>query len=343
MKILITGSDKIYAIENYYVKYLREYGINVFHFPSQNLFLDHYSKNIFNKIIFKAGLSPVYELINNKFKEEVEKFQPDVIWVFKGMEIYPESLQWAKNRNIKLVNYNPDNPFLFSGKGSGNKNITLSLALYNLHLTYNSSVMQQIENKYQLPAALLPFGFEVGAALYNECYGIEEIIKPCFLGNPDIFRAEFIKQLAGLGIKIDVYGHNWPKFIHHPNVSVFNPVYDKVFWKTLRKYRVQLNLMRPHNPESHNMRSFEVPGIGGIQLAPKTEDHESYFKCGNEIFLFSDIEECYYQLKKLLGLPEYEANKIRLNARSRSLNSGYSYAERTGQALIEINNLLVSR
>ena len=53
------------------------------------------------------------------------------------------------------------------------------------------------------------------------------------------------------------------------------------FWKVLRKYRVQLNLMRPHNLDSHNMRSIEVPAVGGIGLFPDTPDHERFFEKGN--------------------------------------------------------------
>ena len=99
-------------------------------------------------------------------------------------------------------------------------------------------------------------------------------------------------------------------------------MYDRVFWKTLRKYRVQLNLMRPHNPDTHNMRSFEVPGVGGIQLAPDTDDHKTYFEPGKEIFLYKNLEECTSQIKKILALNTEDARKIRDHARMRSIDSG---------------------
>lgn len=337
---MVVGSDKIYALENHYVKYLKKFGVEVLHFSAQSIFLDHYNKNTFNKVIFKAGLSAVYKTINTKFRQDVEKFKPEVIWVYKGMEIFPKSLQWAKNRNIKLVNYNPDNPFLFSGKGSGNKNITRSIAAYHLHLTYNLAVKKRIETEFNIPACILPFGFEVSTELYNECCKENEIIKACFLGNPDSLRAKFILQNAKEGIKLDVYGNNWSKYLQHPNINIFNPVYGMAFWKTLRKYRVQLNLMRPHNPDTHNMRSFEIPGVGGIQLAPDTPDHKTYFEPGKEIFLYADIDECVNQIKKLLALKTKDAMEIRDCARMRSINSGYSYKDRTKQALEKIKALI---
>ena len=42
--------------------------------------------------------------------------------------------------------------------------------------------------------------------------------------------------------------------------------------------------MRIHNPDSHNMRSFEVPGVGGIMVAPDTKEHRIFFEVGKEIF-----------------------------------------------------------
>ena len=58
MKLFISGSDKVYAIENFYVKYLKEAGVDVFHFPAQSLFYDHYQKSIFNKLIYQIRFLP---------------------------------------------------------------------------------------------------------------------------------------------------------------------------------------------------------------------------------------------------------------------------------------------
>ena len=339
MRLLIVGSDKIYAIENFYVKYLREAEINVSHFSAQSLFYDYYQKSILNKLIFKSGMSNILERINEQFKLAVSAYKPDIIWVFKGMEIFPQSLKWAKDKNIKLVNYNPDNPFLFSGKGSGNDNLKNAIALYDLHLTYNLEVKEKMEAGYKIPTQILPFGFDVSDDLFEACCAVGEVNRACFLGNPDSFRGKFLQQLAEAGIKIDVYGNNWKKFVQHENVNVFMPVYGDELWMVLRKYRVQINLMRPHNPDSHNMRSFEVPGIGGIQLAPDTPDHRKYFDPGTEIFLYSNVAECARQILFLQSLSITEANKIRIQARRRCLQSGYSYKERSKQALSFIEKL----
>lgn len=338
MRLLIVGSDKVFAIENFYLRYLKESAIEVRLFTAQSIFYDYYQDSILHKILFKAGVSSVLRKINNRFKQEITEFEPQVIFIFKGMEIFPESLQWAKQRGIKLVNYNPDNPFLFTGKGSGNKNVTNSIRLYDLHLTYDGDIKKELEQQYNIPTGNLPFGFDLHDALYNECVKQQEVKKVCFLGNPDAQRAAFIDQLAA-HLPIEVYGNDWGKFVTGKNIIVHEAVYGTDFWKTLYRYRIQLNLMRIHNPNSHNMRSFEVPGVGGIGLFPYTNDHARYFETGKEIFLYKDLTECIKLSKLLLNMSDEEALKVRSAARLKSLQAGYSYRNRALLALQEIKKL----
>jgi spore maturation protein CgeB len=339
MKILIVGSDKIYAIENFYKKYLEQLGAEVKLFTAQNYFYSYYQKSLFNKILYRASLSGIIPEINRLFRQHVGEFKPDIIWVFKGMEITPQSLTWAKGRNIRLVNYNPDNPFIFSGRGSGNSNVTKSIPLYDLHFTYNLEVKKKLEEVYKLPVVYLPFGFDLSDGLFRECAEQGEILKACFAGNPDTKRACFIEKLAEGGIEIDVYGNQWDQFVKNPAITIHPPVYGREFWKILRRYRLQLNLMRMHNEDSHNMRSFEVPAVGGIMLAPDTPEHRLFFDDGKEVFLFSSIEHCVELAHSILNLSQTEADRIRLSARERSLHSGYSYQDRADTALQALKNI----
>ncbi len=334
MRILIAGANSSYAIERFFVRYLNEEpGIMSELFEAQNLFLAYYQKSIFTKILFRLGYKNIYKVINKKLRNKITEWNPDVLFVFKGMEILPETLSWARARGIKLVNYNPDNPFIFSGRGSGNVNVTRSVPLYHLHLTYNSEVKDIMDHKYQIPAVVLPFGFDVDENTYNNCCKLIEIKKLCFVGNPDKYRADFITSLAKAGISIDVYGNHWSRYLNHPCISIFSMVSGDEFWETLHKYRIQLNLMRPHNLTTHNMRSIEIAGIGGIQLAPETKDHLAYFVPNKEIFTYRNLEECKSRINYLLGMTFEESSQIRLAARNRAVLSGYSYKHRVKDAL----------
>lgn len=338
MKLLIVGSALPGALELFYLHYLKQHGnisqIKLFNIHGQ--FHEYYSQSIFHKILFRLQLSGIYKKLNQELLHEVEVFQPTHIWVFKGMEIFPETLQKIRKKAIRLVNYNPDNPFFFSGRGSGNKNITNSIGLYDLHLTYNLSVLNLLTQQRQR-AAWLPFGFESNATIFTECQKETEIVKACFVGNPDRFREDFLCSLADQNIAIDVYGKGWK--IRHPLIQLHASVYGIDFWKTLYKYRVQLNPLRPHNSTSHGMRSFEVPGIGGILLTQQTPEHAQFFSEDEEVFFYSNLATCVEKIKLLLNLSKNEADLIRGKARSRSLASGYDYKSRALEAWNYINKV----
>lgn len=340
MKLLIIGSDKVFSIENFYFKYLNEFGVETKRFTAQAIFYDYYfSGSIINKILFKLGLSNIHQKINTQFKQVVSEFKPEIIWVFKGMELTPASLKWAKEQGVKLVSYNPDNPFIFTGKGSGNANITNSIGLYDFHFTYNLEIQKELQQKYRAKTSFLPFAYDMSQSLFDECATETEVVKACFLGNPDKVRAAFLESLAAKGVTIDVFGQDWSKFVSHKNITANAPVYGDELWKTLRKYRVQINLMRIHNEDSHNMRTFEVPGIGGIQVAPFTKEHNDFFEDGKEIFLYKNVDDCADTINHLLSLSVAQANELRVFAKQAVINKKHSYKDRAMQVLETLKTL----
>lgn len=329
------GADEVWAIDKIYFRHLAEIGADVLMMPAHSRFLQYYQTSLNKKILYRLGLSGIIRKINQDILAVVEDYKPDIVWVFKGMETLPSTLRTIKSRRIKLVNYNPDNPFVFSGRGSGNANITESIGLYDLHFTYDRSIQKLIEDKYRLPVQILPFGYELTDKEYGQILAgnADECRKACFLGNPDKIRAADIKSIADYGIEIDLFGHNWDKFVSHPNISCHGPVYRGEFWQVLRRYRMQLNFMRPHNPHSHNMRTFEVPGVGGILVAPDTIDHREYFVPGEEIFIYNNLKDCAETIRTVVGFSDREANEVRTRARAASEMRGYSYRSRAEMAL----------
>lgn len=329
MRILIVGSSTEIAIEKIYSKYLAISGTETDIFPIKDLVIDKSKSSIWFKIGLRLNTFFVLKKVNAELLNYIERFQPDVVWVFKGMYVLPSTLESIK-KDILLVNYNPDHPFLFSSRGSGNRNVTDSIGLYNLHLCYHLGVKQKIEEQFKIKTAVLPFGFELSQEHYNELLKQEEIKRVCFIGNPDKIRLETIEYIASNETVVDVYGHGWDKTLlrKNPNVSINDALYGFEFWKALRRYRVQLNIFREHNIGSHNMRTFEIPACGGIQLAPFSEEQASFFIEHAEIFFYRTNNELISQIRSLLSTSSNKIDQYRLNARERSLNSGYSYHSR---------------
>jgi len=338
MKILIVGADDNNAIENFYIKHLSKkyFKEHFFFFKAKNIFNDFYNKSLWNKIVYRLGISFILIKINNQLKNFILKNNPDAVIVFKGMEIKPSTLLWIKSRSIKLINYNTDNPFILTGKGSGNKNLKQSLGIYNLLLTYDNSIAERLNTMYNIPCQILPFGYEIETDTQYE--DSKENLKVCFIGNADNYRISFLNKLAEEGIEIDLYGV-WPKRKLHSNINYLGKLDRGLLFSTILKYRIQLNILRIQNKESHNMRSFEIPSIGGIQLAPKTEDHKNYFSENKEIFLYNSLQDCVDKIKYLLSVSVFESKEIRRLAKERCIKSGYSYENRANMLFNYIKEL----
>lgn len=338
LKILIVGSTLPGALENYYRKYLDRNRFEVLSFDPSAFYT---IKSIGSKIKFRYFTRSLYKVANAQLIAYADQAKPDVIWIFKGIEFFPETLKQIKKRNIALINYNPDHPFIRTFVSNGGRNIRDCVPYYDLHFCYSRDLVLQLQTEYSLKAIWLPFGFDLSQADYDRIAGEEEVVKVSFIGNPDALRAKVVERIGRNGIAVDVYGHNWDKYLKHGNsyIRTYGQVNGFDYWKTLRKYRVQLNVFRPHNVNSHNMRTFEIPACGGIQLAPASDEHTLFFTEGKEIFLYHTEEEMIEKINVLLGLSSEGAERLRGAARQRVLDDLASYehrAKQAGEAIMDI-------
>jgi hypothetical protein len=330
MKILMTDSKNDRLLAHFYSRHLREIpGVQLFSLDYVDK-LNRLNKSVINRVAQRVLPYIFLKQINRNIIRSVETFKPDLVWIFKGMEIFPETLEYAKKRGIKLVNYNPDHPFFFAASGSGNAFVKNSIPLYDLHLSYSREILKDLWSSYQIKGEYLPFGFEISEQIFNHSASVPEIEKACFVGCADDERHRVVQLLLKQGIAVDVYGPGWDKYFKsNGKLKVSSGVYNDYLWTVIRSYRVQLNVFRQQNRNSHNMRSFEIPGIGGIMLAPWSEEHVSFFVPDREAFFYRNDEDLIQLAHEILALEKNRAGGIRQAARLRSVQDGYSYAERS--------------
>ena len=100
MKILLIGSDYTWSIERIYNRELEALSHKVELVAVQNMFYDYYYKSVLHKLIYRVGLSNILTKINKILLNKVNNEHYDLIWVFKGMEIFPETLKALKKKRI---------------------------------------------------------------------------------------------------------------------------------------------------------------------------------------------------------------------------------------------------
>jgi spore maturation protein CgeB len=341
LKILMTNTVDDHLLAPQYFAGLQKASANV----SGTYYMDQLNKRLASsllaKVLYRLYPKPVYAPLNKILLQDVELFQPDLVWIFKGMEIWPETLDKIKSKGIKLVNYNLDHPFRYISKGSGNNNVLHSIPLFDLHMSYSQMILEELKNKYPgIKTFHLPFGFHdyVRDMKFQET----EIPKVGFIGHADRHRAKALLMLAENGVPIDVFGPHWNRYFPRKSnhIQVYPAVVGNEYWSTLHRYRAQLNLFRDHNTGSHNMRSFEIPASGGIMLANYSTEQASYFKENEEAFYFRDDQALLERIHYILNMNWSQAEQIRKAARHRSMTSGYAYGERSQLVLNEFKHLV---
>jgi hypothetical protein len=327
-RILIVGNSAPWAIENFYQNHLKNLGYKVELF---NVSEFYNTKSIIERLRFKLMDLSLFKQVNVQLLAYCERVRPDIIWVFKGIEIYPETLMRLNIMGVFLVNYNPDHPFLRSSPSHGGINIEHSIPFYNLLFSYRKDLVTIFREKYCKPAEVLPFGYELKDSEFNRLKVSEQFQRVCFIGMPDKERTAILLYLARMGFKIDIFSelyYNKKVLACNNNIILNKPAYGDEFWRTIMSYRVQLNFLRKHNKNSHNQRTFEVPGAGGVLLTEFSDEQSDFFNEGREIFFFRSVSELPDQISSVLALSKDDSIQLRINARKRSEEHGYSYEER---------------
>lgn len=334
--ILIAGTFGPGAIENFYEKGFEKCGVTVTRFEIAAPYYDAIYKNIFNRLINKLSPAIFYKPVNEGILAFLDRKKFDVILVFKGMQLFPETIVQMKRHAALLVNYNCDHPFRFFSPGAGNSNVLNSIPHFDIHFSYSRHIVTQLERDYKKKAYCVPFGYDSDSG-YTLTASPAYAERFLFIGAYDEERAAYLEKLRAENL--DIYGDTkWNTRNHlRPYVKKAyreRSLYGNDYVSAVHGASGIINLLRPQNivESSHNMRTFEVPGYGGLLISERTEEQETFFEDGKEAVFFEGPEELKDKMT-FLGRNKSITNKIKQAGYNRSVSCKYSYNERSKQLL----------
>jgi hypothetical protein len=291
-------------------------------------------KFITKKFNYCLSIVPVNKLnnllINFFLILKVIKFKPNIIFFIKAENIYSKTLKFIKKysehtclkagkftgdicssqdqptENITLqgpilINFYPDNPFVFWNNNS-NKNILLSLPIYNFFLIWAESLIPVLNAAGAQKVYYFPFAYD------NTIFSKELLLKAqkdktylsdvCFIGTWDPEREYFLSYIHEQlpSITLAIWGNHWKKNISNNSNLIGclrgDAIYHDKIIKAFRNSKIILNFIRKQNIDAHNMRTLEVPACGIFLLTQRTKDQaEKLFKEGESIECFSTPQE----------------------------------------------------
>ncbi len=327
----MVGSFGIGALEHQYSRGLKNNGFEIYEYDIQKEVNSIRELSFLTKAFFKFNQKVYYNKANKELLSLVKSIKPKILFVFKGMEVFPETLAQIKQQGVLLINYNPDHPYLFFSEGAGNINVKNSISIYDIYISYSTTIVNELNRLYK-NSVCIPFGFDETIRVNNN--PIDEIV---FIGAYDKIREAELSSINSE--KLFIYGPtNWGTKLNKKSVLLKKykgkPLYNNDYYNVLSNSIASINFLRKQNiiEGSHNMRTFETTGVGGLLISNRTQEHEAFFDDGKEAFFFSDLNE-------LNNIIQEKLNDIKLitemknAALMRCRKSNYSYADRVNQLI----------
>ena len=335
--VLVLGTFGKGALENFYIAGFEKLGITVSRFDIATPYYNQLQNSVIRKVFNKISIRPFIKPLNNSVLAFLKDKYFDVILVFKGMELLPETVAQLQEHATVLANYNADHPFLFFSRGSGNSNVLKSIPHYNIHFSYAKRIALQLKQNFGKESFVVPFGYDSEAKGNSELLQNNFEDKFLFIGAYDKERSKYLNKLKL--DSLEIYGDDkWAtRNITRPYIrEVFKnkSLFNEEIVNAIGAAKGIINLLRPQNiiEDSHNMRTFEVPAYGGLLIAQRTTEQEAFFEEDKEIVFFDSPEELRDKLLYVKNNPSV-VNTIKSNARNRSIRSGYSYNDRSREMI----------
>ncbi len=287
-KILIIGSKQNYTLDKMYFRALKELKHKVEFY--------HTHDTVRSKFIlfFEKYLSFFYYflirfLLLNYLKK---KNNFDLIIFFKGLYLNKKFLIKVKkfNKKTKLVNIFPDNPLNIYDKNISNPSLLETIDLFDYFCLWSKSIIKKLRNKKNL--LYLPFGYDkyTHIKVKKDKKYSNEIN---FIGSYDIKRAGMLKSIKK---KILIAGNGW-KGIE----NLGRPIFENELSKVISSSSISINILRDQNKDSHNMRTFEIPAMGGLMLTSRSIEQNLFFKENKECLMYNGKKELNQKIKYIMN------------------------------------------
>lgn len=247
----------------------------------------------------------------------------DLVLVLKGAMLDPRSIGYLRLRfNSPVVCWNPDSPFDDAVANCGAW-IPRTIGAYDAYITWADDVAQRL-SAVAARVLVIPFAWDPEIMRPTAGRGVAAG-RIVFIGTGTRERSALLQSLAHM--RPVAFGNRWPKI---EGVDIRPPAFGIEFCRIVGEAKWNINPLRPQNARSHNMRTFELVGAGGNQVAPQTDDHLRFLGVDSRTVLFQSKKE----LESIL-----RSDPCEQPSRAPTLLDGHTYRDRAHQVLAELRIL----
>ena len=352
MRLLLIGDWHSKIHEEALSSSLRKHKIDVIKFSWHQYFKTHCNSflmsRIFSRLQNKFLFGPIITQLNNDVIETAQTSQPDVIFIYRGTHILPQTIQKLHILlpKVFIIGYNNDDPFSPHYPEWFWRHFIESIPLLDLVLAYRVHNIQEfyragarhveLMRSWFVPEQNFPL---ISSQIEEKKFGCDIV----FIGHyePD-GRISYLEEIERAGWRLKIFGSsgNWNKAVskskllrHHLPIQ---PVWGQDYNSALGGAKIALCFFSKLNRDSYTRRCFEIPASGTLMLSEFSEDMSLMFAKNKEVVFFADIPEMMRKIKYFMGNPN-EREKIAKRGRKRVWLNGHDIDSRVKQLLAYID------
>jgi hypothetical protein len=334
-KVMLVGSFGKGALEFSYASAFNDIGCKVESFDISEAEMRYCRFGKFGRLFNKfVPVEPWIHKSNREMVLEVIKKKPDILIVIGQNRVLPSALaQIRAMSSILTVFIWPDT--LLNLK----TNLMVSLPLFNLICTYSQSNLPVFKKLGGQTVSWLPLGADPHmhpVLPQNDTFKCDVAFIGQWRPERELALATLFRDLPDISIKI--WGPDWKRRTKNNKIKGAwqkRSLYGQEFAQASISAKLCLNIIDDTNFPAANMRFFEIPCAGGLQVCSPCPEMENIFIQGETVFYYKSLEELPELVRNLL-LDEPLRNKVALKANHLVLNE-HSYFHRAKQILSLLN------
>ena len=349
LRALVVGRTGVDALEGSYARALRELGLDVTTWDigqalGRNIRLGGVGKLISSILGYDFGAHIAFVLsveqwINRANRELIVaalELRPDVIFVGGVAPVRAGALGQIRAAlpDCKFVLIWPD-PLLQTLP-----HVIDSLPAYDIVASYSRSSTDFFRLMGAPRVEWVPLAFD--PSLHRPELGLSESDRQkyscdvSFIGNYRPEREVLVVSLVENGINVKVWGGaEWKRRARNqkflPRYWAGRPVWGEEFCKVVKASRLCLNIIDATDSAAANMRFFEIPGCGGVQVCTSCSELRMEFPDRVACLYYADVAEAVAIVRQALADQELRA-RVAQNGQSRVLSS-HTYVHRAKMIL----------
>jgi len=291
----------------------------------------------------------VIDRLNRDIIEAAVRFDPELIFAYRGTHLYPGTVAEIKRRlpKCRIYGYNNDDPFASGHPSWLWRHFIRSVPVYDMVFAYRRHNLDDFMRIGAKRVDLLRSWYipEINhPVLLTDKEKDEYACDVVFVGHyEDDGRLGFLEEIVHNGFTLRLFGpdYEWNHLLRKSEVlrhlDPIHLVWNGDYNKALAGGKIALCFFSKLNRDTYTRRCFEIPAAGTLLLSEYSDDIAGIYREGVEADFFKSKEEMIRKISLYMN-DECLRCRVASNGHKRVVDDGHDVVSRMKHVLGTIDH-----